>query len=393
MGNFIRVEIDLSLRNFKTLIMDNSTNKIFYPNTISLLALFIFIFSSFQLNAQITIEEDVFTKWIGKKYKEVLYETNLDIDGQLADIKAAIGPDQIYDFSDLNYIDSTISIFETMLIDPNDPFLINPELASSQYIYKVTLLPGAGGVQDTATTFLYTSLIDGLWTVNGGVSLVDFDMNGVLDTAVQFFLPPSLVVPFPVTSTSEWYDSTTIVNIFMGMEFTSSTSIDTTTVEGYGTLITPYGTAEALRLHEKSITYIPGSPIFDISNDLDFVTADDMFGASIVIEDGRAFYRVRTEIDGPVSTIDLDKIKFAIHNVAPNPFHDFFEVKINMIKGGEVECRLISMNGNRSPLLKKEYLPSGIQSIRISTDDIPSGMYFLEVRSGQFLQHLSINKM
>jgi hypothetical protein len=151
-------------------------------------------------------------------------------------------------------------------------------------------------------------------------------MNGDVDTAVQFFLPASIVVPFPVTSTSEWYDSTTIVNIFMGMEFTSATSIDTTTVEGYGTLITPYGTAEALRLHNKEISCIPGSPIFDISNDLDFVTA--------------------------------------VNQVSPNPFNDFFEVKINMIDGDDVECRLISMNGYKSPVLKKEYLPSGFNQFK-----------------------------
>ena len=373
--------------------MHNSTNNNFYSKTISFIALLIFIFTSLHLDAQITIEENVYTKWIGKKYKEVLYETNLDIDPQLVEIKAAIGPDQIWDFSNLNYIDSTISTFEIMIIDPNDPFLINPELASSQYINKVTLLPGFGGVQDTATSYLYSSLIDGVWTVNGAVSLVDFDMNGELDTAIQFFLPPSLVVPFPVTSTSEWYDSTIIVNIFMGMEFTSSTTIDTTTAEGYGTLITPYGTGEALRLHEKSISYIPGSPIFDISNDLDFVTEDDLFSASIVVEDGRAFYSVRTEIDGPSSTIDFENIKFTVNHVSPNPFDHYMDVNVNMIKSDDVEFRLVSMNGIKSPVLKKDYLPTGVQTIRIPTDDVPSGMYFLEVRSGRFIQHISINKI
>lgn len=146
MGDFMRAELQLSLGYFKTLTMHNFTIKNFYPKTISLIALLIFILGGLHLDAQITIQKDVYAKWIGKKYKEVLYETNLDIDPQLADIKAAIGLDQLWDFSNLNYIDSTIFTFEIMTTDPNDPFLINPELASSQYINKITLLPGAGGV-------------------------------------------------------------------------------------------------------------------------------------------------------------------------------------------------------------------------------------------------------
>ena len=82
------------------------------------------------LHSQITIEENAFTQYIGKKYKEVLYETNLSIDGQLAEIKAAIGPNQVWDFSDLNYVDSTVILYELMEVNPNDPD-IHVELARS----------------------------------------------------------------------------------------------------------------------------------------------------------------------------------------------------------------------------------------------------------------------
>ncbi len=373
--------------------MNNSTKKNKIHKITCSLAFIFFIFIGFQLNAQITIQENIFINLIGKKYREVLYETSLNIDDQLAEIKAAVGTDQIWDFSDLSYIDSTIIIYEVMNVNPNDPFLINPELAGSQYINKVTILPGSGGVEDSLMTYQYTSLEDGKWTVNGAVTLIDLDLDGSLDSALQFFVPPNLQVPFPVTSTSMWHDSTNLVTIFDGMEFVSSTMIDSSWVRGYGTLITPYGTAEALRVHNKNITKNPFLPIDEVSNDYDFVTEDDMFSASIVVEDGRAFYSVRKILDGPTSTIDLEDIKFTVDKVSPNPFREKLEISVNLRKGGEIEFQLISVDGNKMSLLKKEYLPGGTQNIELSIENIPNGLYFLQVKSGRFLQHIPVNKI
>jgi len=372
--------------------MYNSTKKNYLTNLTSLLAFLCFIFNSVHLDAQITINENIFTDLIGKKYKEVLYETDLDIDGQLADIKAALGPDQVWDFSSLSYIDSSIFIYELMIIDPNDPLLDNEELAASQYINKITILPGSGGVEDTLSTYLYTSLEDGKWTVNGAFTLIDIDMDGTLDSALQFFVPPSLQVPFPVTSTSMWYDSTNLITVFDGMEFVGSIMIDSNWVQGYGTLITPYGTAEALRVHNKQLTKNPFLPIVDESNDIDFVTEDNMMTASIVVEDGRAFYSVRTMV-GPSSTFDLDEIKFTINNVSPNPFNDYLDVNLNIIESGEVEFKIISTDGNITSLLKNNYMSGGLHKVQLSINDIPAGLYFLQVRSGRFIQHLPISKI
>ena len=373
--------------------MYNSTIKKYFTNLLALTTFLFFTFSSFHLDAQITINENVFTDWIGKKNREVQYETNLNIDGQLADIKAAVGPDQIWDFSNLNYVDSTVIIFELMVIDPNDPHLANPELVSSQYIQKVTLLPVSGGVDDTLMTYIYTSFEDNKWTVNGSFTLIDLDLDGVLDSILQFFVPPSLQVPFPVTSTSMWYDSTNLVTVFEGMEFVGSINLDSTWAQGYGTLITPYGTAEALRLHNKDISWSPFLPVIEESNDYNFVTEDDMISAIINVEDGRAFYNVRTVIEGPSSTFDLDKIKLAINNVSPNPFSNELNVKVNILEAGEVEFRLVSVDANITSVLKKDYLSSGLHNIQLSTRDFPAGIYFLEVRSGRYVQHMTINKI
>ncbi len=372
--------------------MHNFTIKVYFSKFIGFLFFLMFSFGTIQVDAQITINEDVFTKWIGKSYKEVLYETNLDIDAQLAEIKAAVGPDQVWDFSNLNYVDSTVIINEIMEVDPADPLLENEELAGSQYVNKITVLPGSGGVEDTTRTYIYTSLVNGVWIVNGNFTMIDLDLDGTLDPALQFFTPPFLEVPFPVTSTSEWFDSTGLTTVFDGMEFLGSIMIDSTWVRGYGTLITPQGTAEALRVHNKNLTKNPFLPIVDESNDYDFVTADDMISASIVVEDGRAFHSIKRPI-GPTSTYDIADLKFIVNQASPNPFYETLNVNVNMKEAGNVQFQLISVDGTIKSLLKKDYLPTGNQRVQLSIKDVPSGMYYLQVRSGRFIQHLAVNKI
>ena len=370
--------------------MHNSTLHLQFFKISFSIFLLIFCSASF-LQGQITINEEAFTQRLGKKYKEVIYETDLDIHGQLTEIKNAVGADQMYDFGDLNYIDSTVILYELMDVNPNDPFLANAELQDAQYIHKTTLLPGSGGVMDTTVVYQYTSVVNGSWIVHGAVSMADIDLDGMLDSLIQFFLPPNLQVQFPVTMNSEWHDSTSIVSLFDGMEFVSAISLDSSWVTGYGTLITPYATGEALRVDQKYVSINPFTMFSEVSNDITFVTENDEFSATIVVEDGRAFYSVRTE-EGTSSTVDIQDPKFAVGKVAPNPFTDFMEVEINMLESSTVRISLLGANGAQNILVDNRFLTEGLNKISLPVLDIPSGAYFLEIRSKDFVQHIAVHK-
>ncbi|MEM8892309.1 MAG: hypothetical protein AAGD28_30300, partial [Bacteroidota bacterium] len=187
------------------------------------------------ISAQITINENVVIDNFNKRYRNVLYETNLDIDAQLQSILADTGPNKTWDFSNLNYIDSTIVIEEYMAVDPNDPLLQDPNFSNSTFLRKATLYPVDGGNPDTTFLYEYARLDNGTWTTNGTLSISDIDMDGMRDTFLQWFSPPRLEVPFPVSSTSQWFDSTDLVQEFQGMTFISSTFLDSNWVEGWGT--------------------------------------------------------------------------------------------------------------------------------------------------------------
>lgn len=344
-------------------------------------------FISTSLLAQISITESIISDNFDKNYRVVLYETNLDIDAQLANIISATGANQTWDFSNLNYIDSTVWFEEIMNIAPDDPYMSDPNFSNSNFIRKGIFLPVTGGLQDTTVRYQYSTLENGNWIDNASVSMLDFDADGMLDTLVQWFSPPRLIVSFPVSSTSQWHDSTSLLQRLQGMDFTSAIELDSNWVEGSGMLITPTGSYPALRVREKQINRIPNLPNSEVSIDLDFVTADDNHGASIVTEDGRAFYSVRTLDGGTTPIFKLPVFSFKLEQNYPNPFSAYTRITFNLDFAEQVVLRVLDLRGKKLDLIVDKFYPAGSHGLTWSGKDLASGTYLLELRIGNQIQH------
>ncbi|MEM6802596.1 MAG: T9SS type A sorting domain-containing protein [Bacteroidota bacterium] len=337
---------------------------------------------------QITITEAYLTQDFNKSYRHVLYETNLDIDPQLTNILAATGDNQVWDFTNLNYVDSTVIIEELVPIDPNDPLLNDPNLANSTFIWKNTIYPVTGGLDDTTMQYLYARLDNGAWTVNGSLSIFDMDMDGSIDTFLQWLSPPRLEVPFPVMTTSAWFDSTSLVQNIQGMEFVSSIIKDSSWVEGWGTLITPIGSIDALRVRHKDVNQIPGSPSVEVGTDIDFVGVNNGISASIVVEDGRAFYSDRRLIDSmTTSVIDLIDFDFHLYTNYPNPASHQTIIPFSLEKPGKIECSILDMQGKTHYIHPNRYYPQGDHEIVVSCQGWASGNYIIQLKKGNQVQH------
>ncbi|MEL6276316.1 MAG: hypothetical protein AAFU03_14535, partial [Bacteroidota bacterium] len=293
------------------------------------------------LKAQIIIESSVVTDYIGTTYREVLYETNLNIDNQLVDLLNAIGTDQTWDFSTLNYVDSTFFIESLSAIDPDDPILDNPNFNGADLVWFTIFPPVEGGMPDTTFQYRYGSLNNGQWLIYGSITVADIDSDGMRDSLLQWLTPGSLQVPFPVSFNDEWADSTNLTQDFMGMEFVSSVMLDSNTVAGWGTLITPAGTFDALRVHNKHIDRVPNTPIVEVGNSVDFVTVDNQIGASIVVEDGRAFHAIRTLVDFPSSVYDPPVFDFYLGATYPNPTRGIAQIPFSLGQAQTVSIRLL----------------------------------------------------
>ncbi|MEM9259017.1 MAG: T9SS type A sorting domain-containing protein [Bacteroidota bacterium] len=348
------------------------------------LSLFLFLLITLPISAQITITESRFTDLVGKSFREVLYETNRDIDGQLSDLINASGADQSWDFSNLNYVDSTVAIGQISLVSPDDPILNDANFAGSTHLWKETLPPVTGGIQDTTFQYRYGTFSDGRYAVRGSITITDLDNSGSRDTLVQWFSPPTNQIFFPIAENSEWADSTSINQNFMGMLFTSAIIIDSSWVEGWGQLTTPAGTQPALRVFRKEINQTPNVPNRMVSTDIDFLTADGKIEGAINLEDGWAFHRT-LEILGDTPTSVSPRIlrDFGLDKIMPNPVRSSTNIQFSTKRSSEIELSIFDLRGVPIQVLARGSYPSGEHSVQWSPEGLPAGNYLLRLRVGK----------
>ncbi|MEL7162230.1 MAG: hypothetical protein AAFN92_15850, partial [Bacteroidota bacterium] len=157
-----------------------------------LLSVFLVLFTT-PLTAQITITAGRYLDRLDEAYREVLYETNIGIDAQLQDIIAARGADQTWDFSDLNYVDSTVHEVLITPVDAADPILVDTNFMGATHVWRDKFFPRADALPpDTTFSLRYGNFTEASWTVRGALSIADFTGNGTTDTATQWFRPTSL---------------------------------------------------------------------------------------------------------------------------------------------------------------------------------------------------------
>ncbi|MEL6845764.1 MAG: T9SS type A sorting domain-containing protein, partial [Bacteroidota bacterium] len=220
------------------------------------------------------------------------------------------------------------------------------------------------------------------WTVNGAQTVADIDADMVADTFLQWFSPPRQEIIFPISADSEWHDSTSLNQTIMGMTFTSSITLDSNWIVGWGTLITPCGTTDALRLHTKTITQIPGIPVDEIGEEVTFLSLDGRIGASIVIEDGRAFHR-KTNIEGNTTSL-FDQVTnrhFQLTSLYPNPTTGPATLTLETKESGHISVDVFNLNGQCLYEMPDTPVRTGINQLTIpAVKALPSGVYQVRLR-------------
>ena len=169
----------------------------------------------------------------------------------------------------------------------------------------------------------------------------------------------------------------------MGMEFVSSVMLDSNWVEGWGTLITPNGSFDALRVRNKHIDRVPNTPIVEVGTSIDFVTVDDQIGASIVVEDGRAFHAIRTVADIPSSVNELPAFNFYFGPSYPNPTFGVTQIPFILDRAETVGIHILQQDGKLVKTLGNQRYLSGSHEVSLDLSGLASGTYLLEMRVGQ----------
>jgi hypothetical protein len=110
----------------------------------------------------------------------------------------------------------------------------------------------------------------------------------------------------------------------------------------------------------------------------------------------RGFFRSTTLMSTrPISIPEEEKVVFAETNnqltVFPNPATDFTQLALNLAKTSDVIIFVRDINGKLVNQMKFSRLAAGVKEIRINTEDLSGGTYFItaqigdQVKNGKFV--------
>lgn len=169
-------------------------------------------------------------------------------------------------------------------------------------------------------------------------------------------------------------------------------------VDGWGTLITPFGTFNTLRV--KSTTY---------ATDTIYIT-QLMFGTQIVqqptveykwigVNSGIPYLTINAT-DGPLQTVTSVSYRDSIRPVIsiglaeqneinnmlvyPNPADAKSILSFEQKQSGKVKIELYSANGKLIRMLTDAYLPQGLNVIPIDLTAETSGLYFVRIKNDSY---------
>jgi len=205
---------------------------------------------------------------------------------------------------------------------------------------------------------------------------------------------PDLVYDFPMEYQNNWTSQAHIAQGIPGVGYLRMTRNHADTVDGWGTLLTPYGTFEVLRLKSVVDEYdsiyvdslnigIPINrnytiyqwlgkdqkiPLLQITSSLGGVVVDYIDS-------------IRVDIDGIVNTplTANNELK-----AFPNPTQDKMQLQFDLLNGQNIEIKLIDMQGKEVLMIYSGYKQQGLAKLDINFTEmkIPPGLYFLQLQSG-----------
>ncbi len=111
------------------------------------------------------------------------------------------------------------------------------------------------------------------------------------------------------------------------------------------------------------------------------------------LADGKYYYRLKQlDFDGIYEFSHIIEIEFRAFDTYlleqnyPNPFNPITVISYQLPVSGDVTLKIIDILGGEVETLVNEYKSAGKYDIQFNAADLPSGFYFYQLRSGEFVQ-------
>jgi hypothetical protein len=336
---------------------------------------FLFLFIVSTASAQITITEQEYLSALGSANNGTSFFTQ-DVTGLQALVNLS-GANQTWNFGTRVWTATSDSATSTLLTDPTSAPL-SSNFPGATDVIKVT--PVAGRF-DQATFYEFLKITSsGVWTLGFAQ-----DSNGVQSVS-ETFTPPEQNLAFPLTSGTTWSSSSSISAPGIPAGFTDSVTM-TSTIDGYGSLVTPAVPTGTMTLREKqeSITKESFGMFSLASRAFSFSWITHGFNSADISADSNqkpltATYSmasasgVRSAANGASDPLSLYLSQNPVSNIETKLYY-------TLELGGPVQVEMMDALGRDVRMLQNGRASAGTNIIPIDPKTLAPGTYFIRVET------------
>jgi hypothetical protein len=267
------------------------------------------------------------------------------------------------------------------VVSPPVPGSDDPDFASANLIIRFST--GESDSDSLAYTFARLEA-GGLYVLGMYMESDEEDFESL----TAKFRPPYLAIKLPLTFGTTWTSST---QFDLGIpEWPGVQMQDSVWVDGWGTLVTPHGSAPALRVVTRSITVtkmeFPGMPPFefrDTTTTIEYTTRGEISASLVLDETGNvswASYTVTSggggvarEAGGTLPTT------FDLLPVYPNPFNPEAVIPFTLQVPGHATLQVHDLQGRIIDTLVDRVLSAGHHEVQWRPSSLASGTYIISL--------------
>jgi len=238
-----------------------------------------------------------------------------------------------------------------------------------------------------------TYILDNYWNVTSNqlITLGDASSFGGFQS-INFTQDD--VAPLPITIGTSWLASSSDTSESIGF-VTITVDSNWNSVDASGTLRLPTGDFDCLRLRElsKRITVTSFNDIPFGSDTMETVSYTWLSKAhlqtfSVDSIDG-GMGEVSQMISGETSTVvgsNNQPKSFTLEQNYPNPFNPSTTINYEIPTSGIVSLKVYDVLGKEIATLVNEEKPAGIYEVNFNAVNLPAGVYFYRLQTGDFVQ-------
>ena len=326
--------------------------------------------SSFDVMAQITLDRSTLDNVIGTtrtSYERIITDMAA-VDAVIADS----GADKSWDLLPFNLAggDSTDLTFTNSLA--GTPGAAISAFSSANLIITVD----AAGIDNDFVAYNVVTNSDYSRLGQTIVADVDDPPDGILDTLGQKFDTPDRIGVFPLDYGDEWVDDNFRTQFVGPIDFFTVKSRTKTTVDSWGTVTTPTGTHNVLRLH----TVTTDSTIFNsivTSHLYEWLSAEGDVAFLSVSDSGPTIMGYQST-EGTSGTAIDELVSYGVElgRNYPNPFRGQTMIPFELESPGHVKLEIFNLLGQSVAVVADELLGAGPHTASWNGADASTGLYF-----------------